>query len=70
LLEEFVRSRFRDFRPNKKDEMSKQVIHELAIATQQGKMTFPEVVKGLLEVKGVSRSRSHSPSDWKQKGRD
>ncbi len=29
--------------------MSKQVIHELAIATQQGKMTFPEVVKGLLE---------------------
>lgn len=30
--------------------MSKQVIHELALATQQGKMTFPEVVKGLLEV--------------------
>ena len=30
--------------------MSKQVIHELAIATQQGKMTFPQVVKGLLEV--------------------
>lgn len=29
--------------------MSKQVIHELSIATQQGKMTFPEVVKGLLE---------------------
>jgi uncharacterized protein YbcV (DUF1398 family) len=29
--------------------MSKQVIHELAIATQQGKMTFPQVVKGLLE---------------------
>ncbi|MGD0096513.1 MAG: DUF1398 family protein [Terracidiphilus sp.] len=29
--------------------MSKQVIHELAIATQQGRMTFPEVVKGLLE---------------------
>jgi uncharacterized protein YbcV (DUF1398 family) len=25
------------------------VIHELAIATQQGKMTFPQVVKGLLE---------------------
>jgi uncharacterized protein YbcV (DUF1398 family) len=30
--------------------MSKQVIHELAVATQQGKMTFPQVVKGLLEV--------------------
>jgi len=30
--------------------MRKQVIHELAIATQQGKLTFPEVVKGLLEV--------------------
>jgi uncharacterized protein YbcV (DUF1398 family) len=30
--------------------MSKQVIHELAIATQQGKVTFPQVVKGLLEV--------------------
>jgi len=29
--------------------MSKQVIHELAIATQQGKMTFPNVVRGLLE---------------------
>ena len=29
--------------------MSKQVIHELAIATQQGKMTFPDIVKGLLE---------------------
>ena len=30
--------------------MNKQIIHELAIATQQGKMTFPQVVKGLLEV--------------------
>ena len=30
--------------------MSKQVIHELATATQQGRMTFPQVVKGLLEV--------------------
>jgi uncharacterized protein YbcV (DUF1398 family) len=30
--------------------MSKQVIHELAIATQQGKLAFPQVVKGLLEV--------------------
>jgi uncharacterized protein YbcV (DUF1398 family) len=30
--------------------MSKQVIHELAIATQQGRMTFPQVVNGLLEV--------------------
>ena len=29
--------------------MSKQRIHELAIATQQGKMTFPQVVNGLLE---------------------
>ncbi len=30
--------------------MSKQIIHELALATQQGKITFPQVVKGLLEV--------------------
>ena len=30
--------------------MSKHVIDELAIATQQGKLTFPQVVKGLLEV--------------------
>jgi hypothetical protein len=30
--------------------MNKQMIHELAIATQQGQMTFPEVVTGLLEV--------------------
>jgi hypothetical protein len=30
--------------------MSKQIIHELATATQQGRMTFPQVVKGLLEV--------------------
>jgi hypothetical protein len=30
--------------------MSRQVIHQLAIATQRGKMTFPQVVKGLIEV--------------------
>lgn len=30
--------------------MNKQAIHEVAIATQQGKMTFPQVVKELLEV--------------------
>ncbi len=30
--------------------MNKQRMHELAMATQQGEMTFPEVVKGLLEV--------------------
>jgi uncharacterized protein YbcV (DUF1398 family) len=30
--------------------MSKQIIHELATATQQGRMTFPQVVEGLLEV--------------------
>jgi len=30
--------------------MSKQAIHELAIATQQGKLTFPQVVIGLIEV--------------------
>ena len=30
--------------------MSKQVIHQLAVATQQGKMTFPQVVQGLLEI--------------------
>jgi uncharacterized protein YbcV (DUF1398 family) len=30
--------------------MSRQIIHELATATEQGKMTFPQVVKGLLEV--------------------
>jgi uncharacterized protein YbcV (DUF1398 family) len=29
--------------------MSKQTIIELAMATQQGKMTFPHVVQGLLE---------------------
>jgi uncharacterized protein YbcV (DUF1398 family) len=29
--------------------MSQQVIQELATATQQGKMTFPQVVEGLLE---------------------
>lgn len=29
--------------------MNKEAIHELSIATQQGKMAFPEVVKGLLE---------------------
>jgi uncharacterized protein YbcV (DUF1398 family) len=36
--------------------MHKQVIRDLAIATQQGKMTFPQVVKGLLEV-GVESYR-------------
>ncbi len=30
--------------------MRKQVIHELAIATQKGTLTFPDVVKGLLQV--------------------
>lgn len=30
--------------------MSKQIIEKLAIATQQGRMTFPQVVQGLLEV--------------------
>jgi len=30
--------------------MSKQVIDEVALATQQGKMTFPQVVQVLLEV--------------------
>ena len=30
--------------------MSKQVIHELGLATEQGEMTFPQVVKGLLEI--------------------
>ena len=30
--------------------MSKQVIQELALATQQGKLIFPKVVQGLLEV--------------------
>ena len=28
--------------------MNRQVIHELAIATQLGRMTFPQVVQGLL----------------------
>src|SRR5580704_17688723 len=36
--------------PNEGEENSKQVIHELALATQQGKMTFPQVVQGLLAV--------------------
>src|SRR6202161_2216197 len=40
----------RHYEPRKGEAMSKQVIHELAIATQQGKLTFPQVVKGLLEV--------------------
>ena len=30
--------------------MSKEIILELALATQQGKLTFPKVVQGLLEV--------------------
>ena len=30
--------------------MSKQVIDALAMATQQGKTTFPQVVQGLLAV--------------------
>jgi uncharacterized protein YbcV (DUF1398 family) len=30
--------------------MSKHAIHELAIATQQGNLTFPQVVKELLEL--------------------
>lgn len=30
--------------------MNRQVIHELAMATQQGTMTFPQVVQGLLAV--------------------
>ena len=30
--------------------MNQQVIHELAIATQQGKLTFLQVVQRLLEV--------------------
>lgn len=50
--------------------MNKQVIHELAIATQQGKMTFPQVVKGLPEV-GVesylvdfaTKQKTHYPPD-------
>ncbi len=50
--------------------MSKQVIHELAIATQQGKMTFPQVVKGLLEagvesylVDFASKQKTHYLAD-------
>lgn len=50
--------------------MSKQIIQEVATATQQGKMTFPEVVKGLLEV-GVesyfvdfaARQKTHYQAD-------
>jgi len=50
--------------------MSKKAIDELAIATQQGKLTFPQVVKGLLEV-GVesylvdfaSRQKTHYLTD-------
>src|SRR5258708_35142365 len=40
----------RRYQPSKGEEMSKQVIHELEMATQQGKMIFPQVVQGLLEV--------------------
>jgi uncharacterized protein YbcV (DUF1398 family) len=39
----------RHYQLSEGEEMSKHIIHELAIATQQGKMTFPQVVKGLLE---------------------
>lgn len=50
--------------------MSNQVIHELSVATQQGRMTFPQVVKELLAV-GVqsylvdfaSRQKIHYLSD-------
>ncbi len=44
--------------------MSTQVIHDLAIATQQGKMTFPQVVKGLLEV-GVESYLVDFAAKWK-----
>ena len=50
--------------------MNKQVIHELAIATQQGKMAFPNVVKGLLEagvesylVDFATRQKTHYLAD-------
>jgi uncharacterized protein YbcV (DUF1398 family) len=50
--------------------MSKQVIHELAVAAQQGKMTFPQVVKGLLEagvesylVDFASKQKTHYLTD-------
>ena len=50
--------------------MSRQVIHELAIATQQGSMTFPQVVKGLLEagvesylVDFASKQKTHYLAD-------
>ena len=53
--------------------MSKQVIQELAIATQQGKLTFPQVVKGLLEV-GVESyfvdfAASRRPTTWRMEPR-
>jgi uncharacterized protein YbcV (DUF1398 family) len=50
--------------------MSKQVIHELAFATQQGKITFPQVVQGLLEagvesyfVDFATRQKTHYLAD-------
>lgn len=50
--------------------MSKQIIHELAIATQQGKVTFPQVVGQLLElgvesyqVDFAARQKTHYLSD-------
>ena len=50
--------------------MNTQVIHELAIATQQGKITFPQVVQGLLEagvesylVDFATRQKTHYLSD-------
>jgi uncharacterized protein YbcV (DUF1398 family) len=50
--------------------MSKQVIHELAFATQQGKMSFPQVVQGLLEagvesyfVDFATRQKTHYLAD-------
>jgi uncharacterized protein YbcV (DUF1398 family) len=39
----------RDLTTNKENPLNKQVIHEVALATQRGKMTFPQVVEGLLE---------------------
>jgi len=52
------------------EQMSRQVIHETGITTQQGKMNFPQVVGGLLEagvesylVDFATRQKTHYLSD-------
>ena len=36
--------------PSKEETISKQLIHELALAAEHGEKTFPDIVKRLIEV--------------------